>query len=130
MVIDTMVFAYALLRVENYCEQAIAALETAEQIIVPDSLFAELGNVVWQWIQFQQLPIETGLEVLEDAEASIDKIVSTASVRDMALQLAVRANHSFYDALFVAVAIQEEVPVITFDRKLAAKFPDRVLLLE
>jgi predicted nucleic acid-binding protein len=32
MVIDTMVFAYALLRVENYHEQAIAALETAEQI--------------------------------------------------------------------------------------------------
>lgn len=51
MVIDTMVFAYALLRVEDKYEQAklarrlaaIAALETAEQIIVPDSLFAELG---------------------------------------------------------------------------------------
>lgn len=28
--------------------------------IVPDSLFAELDNVVWQWIGFRQLPIETG----------------------------------------------------------------------
>jgi predicted nucleic acid-binding protein len=61
-VIDTMVFAYALLRVENQHEQAISALETAEQIIVPDSLFAELGNVVWQWIQFRQLPMQIGLE--------------------------------------------------------------------
>ncbi|MCC3414407.1 MULTISPECIES: type II toxin-antitoxin system VapC family toxin [unclassified Microcoleus] len=130
MVIDTMVFAYALLRVENHHEQAIAALETAEQIIVPDSLFAELGNVVWQWIQFRQLPIETGLEVLDDAEALIDKIVPSAQVREIALELAVGANHSFYDALFVAVAIREEVQVITFDRKLAAKFPDRVQLLE
>ncbi|BAU15980.1 PilT domain-containing protein (plasmid) [Leptolyngbya sp. NIES-3755] len=130
MVIDTMVFAYALLRVENQYEQAISALETAEQIIVPDSLFAELGNVVWQWIQFRQLPIETGLEVLEDAEALIDKIVPTAQIRDRSLELAVRANHSFYDALFVAAAIQEQVQVITFDRKFAAKFSEQVRLLE
>lgn len=129
MVIDTMVFAYALLRVENQYEQAIAALETAEQIIVPDSLFAELGNVVWQWIQFRQLPIEVGLEVLRDAEALIDKVVLTAQVRDRALELAVQANHSFYDALFVATAIREQVQVLTFDRKLATKFPERVRLL-
>lgn len=130
MVIDTMVFAYALLQVEEQHEQAITALETAEQIIVPDSLFAELGNVVWQWIQFRQLPIETGLAVLEDAEALIDKIVPSAHIREIALALAVRASHSFYDALFVAVAIREQVQVITFDRKLATKFPDQVRLLE
>lgn len=130
MVIDTMVFAYALLRVENQYEQAVSALEAIEQIIVPDSLFAELGNVVWQWIQFRQLPIQTGLEVLEDAEALIDKIVPIVDVREIALELAVRANHSFYDALFVAVAIREQAQVITFDRKLAEKFPEQVQLLE
>ena len=50
MVIDTMVFAYALLHVEDKYEQAIAALETVDQIVVPDSLFAELGNVIWQYL--------------------------------------------------------------------------------
>lgn len=129
MVIDTMVFAYALLRVEDYYEQAIVAIETAEQIIVPDSLFAELGNVVWQWIQFRQLPIRTGIEVLEDAEALVDKTIPSAYLREVALELAVEANHSFYDTLFVAAAMKEQVQVITFDRKLAAKFPDRVKLL-
>lgn len=130
MVIDTIVFAYALLRVENQHEQAISALEIAEKIIVPDSLFAELGNVVWQWIQFRQLPIQIGLEVMEDAEALIDKIIPTVEIREIALELAVQANHSFYDALFVAAAIREQVQVITFDRKLAAKFPEQVQLLE
>ncbi len=129
MVIDTMVFAYALLRVEDYYEQAIVAVETAEQIIVPDSLFAELGNVVWQWIQFRQLPIKTGIEVLEDAEALVDKIIPTTHIREVALELAVQASHPFYDTLFIAAAIREQVQVITFDRKLAAKFPDRVKLL-
>lgn len=130
MVIDTMVFAYALLHVEGKYEQAITAIETAKQIIIPDSIFAELGNVVWQWIEFRQLPIETGLEVLEDAEALVDKIIPTADIREVALQLAVGASHPFYDTLFVAAAIREQVQVITFDRKLAAKFPDLVQLLE
>jgi predicted nucleic acid-binding protein len=130
MVIDTMVFAYALLRVEDKHEQALAALEGAGQIIVPDSLFAELGNVVWQWIQFRQLPLHIGLEVLVDAEALVDKVVPSARIREMALELAVQAGHSFYDTLFVAAAIQEKTQLVTFDRKLAAKFPDQVLMLE
>jgi len=130
MVSDTMVFAYALLQVEGQYEQAITALETAEEIIVPDSLFAELGNVVWQWIEFRQLPLKTGLEVLEDTEALVDKIIPTAYIRELALELAVQANHPFYDTLFIAAAIRERVGVITFDRKLAAKFPDLVQLLE
>ena len=130
MVIDTMVFAYALLHVEGKYEQAITAIETAQQVIVPDSLFAELGNVVWQWTEFRQLPIETGLEVLEENEALIDKIIPSAHIREVALELAVRASHPFYDALFIAAAIRKQVQVITFDRKLAEKFPDLVCLLE
>ncbi len=129
MVIDTMVFAYALLRVEGQYNQAITALETAKQIIVPDSLFAELGNVVWQWIQFRQLPIATGLEVLDDAEVLIDKVIPSAYIREVALELAVQASHPFYDALFIAATIREQVQVITFDCKLAEKFPDQVCLL-
>ena len=48
MIIDTTVFAYALLHVEGKYDQAIAALASTDQIVVPDSLLVELGNVVWQ----------------------------------------------------------------------------------
>ncbi|GBE92670.1 type II toxin-antitoxin system VapC family toxin [Nostoc cycadae] len=130
MVIDTMVFAYALLRVEDRYEQAIAALETVDQIVVPDSLFAELGNVIWQWIQFRQLPLQLGLDTLQDAEALVDVMIPSSQIRDAALRLAVAASHSFYDTLFVATAIQSDTQVLTYDQKLAAKFGDRIILLE
>lgn len=68
--------------------------------------------------------------MLEDAEALIDKIVPSAHVWEVALELAVGASHSFYDTLFVAVAIREQVQVLTFERKLATKFPDQVRLLK
>jgi predicted nucleic acid-binding protein len=130
MVIDTMVFAYALLHVEDRYEQAIATLETIDQIVVPDSLFAELGNVIWQWIQFRQLPLQIGLDALQDAEALVDVVISSSQIRDVALKLAVESSHSFYDTLFVAAAIQSDTQVLTYDRKLVTKFGDRVVLLE
>ena len=129
MVIDTMVFVYALLRVESKYEQALAVLAEAEQIIVPDSFFAELGNVVWQWIVFRQLPINIGLDVLHDAEELVTKVIPVTSVFDSALRLAVEKNHSLYDTVFVAAAVQEQVQVVTFDRKFADKFPTQVQLL-
>lgn len=130
MVIDTMVFVYALLRVESKYEQALAVLAEAEQIIVPDSFFAELGNVVWQWIVFRQLPINIGLDVLHDAEELVTKVIPVTSVFDSALRLAVEKNHSLYDTVFVAAAVQEQVQVVTFDRKFADKFPAQVQLLQ
>ena len=130
MVIDTMVFVYALLRVESKYEQALAVLAEAEQIIVPDSFFAELGNVVWQWIVFRQLPINIGLDVLHDAEELVTKVIPVTSVLDAALRLSAEKNHSLYDTVFVAAAIQEQVQVITFDRKFADKFPSQVQLLQ
>ena len=130
MVIDTMVFVYALLRVESKYEQALVVLAEAEQIIVPDSFFAELGNVVWQWIVFRQLPINIGLDVLHDAEELVTKVIPVTSILDCALRLAVEKNYSLYDTVFVAAAIQEQVQVITFDRKFADKFPSQVQLLQ
>jgi predicted nucleic acid-binding protein len=130
MVIDTMVFVYALLRVESKYEQALSVLAEAEQIIVPDSFFAELGNVVWQWIVFRQLPIDIGLDVLHDAEELVTKVIPVTSILDTALRLSVEKNHSLYDSVFVAAAIQEKVQVITFDRKFADKFPAQVQLLQ
>ena len=129
MIIDTTVFAYALLHVEGKYDQAIAALASTDQIVVPDSLFAELGNVVWQWIEFQQLPLPTGLDTMRDAESLIDWVIPSSQIRDAALELAVIADHLFYDTLFIAAAIQIDTKVLTFDRKLANKFSDRVILL-
>ncbi len=129
MIVDTMVFAYALLHVEEKYEQAIAALDSTDQIIVPDSLFAELGNVVWQWIQFHQLSLQIGLDVMQDAEALVDLTIHSSQIRDTALELAVNNHHPFYDTLFIAAALQSNSQVLTFDRKLANRFPDHVILL-
>ena len=123
MIIDTMVFAYALLRVEGFSEQALEVLATADLIEVPDSFRAELVNVVWKWLKTKGLSLDLGLEVLQDAEGLIDRVIPTERLWERALELAVQYNHSAYDTLFIAAAELGETRVVTFNKKLLRIFP-------
>ncbi|MBA7684770.1 hypothetical protein ES703_93179 [subsurface metagenome] len=127
MIIDTMVFVYALLGVREFRDQAVNVLASAESIQVPDSFRAELVNVVWQWIQYQNVPLETGLEVLQDANSLIDQAISSDLLWERALKLAVENFHTAYDTLFIAAAENMKTRLITFDKKLLEIFPEWTL---
>lgn len=124
MVVDTMVFAYALLGVEGFREPALKALDLVDLVEVPDSLRAELVNVVWKWVRTKHLSLDLGMEVLRDAEGLIDRVIPTDQLWERALELAVHYNHPAYDTLFIAAAELAETRVITFDKKLLQTFPE------
>jgi len=127
MVVDTMVFAYALLGVEEFREDALAILEQVETISVPDSLRVEMANVLWQWISHRKVAIETAFQVMDDTERLIGRTLSGKDLWERALMLSVESNHPAYDTTFIAAAEMENTRVVSFDKKLKALFPDRVL---
>lgn len=127
MVIDTMVFAYALLGVPEFRDDSLAILEATSEVLVPDSFWAELVNVVWQWVQYHDIPLEVGIDVLRDADALVTHATSSALLWEGALVLAVGARHPAYDTLFVALAEFADTQVVTYDTELQYKFPDRVI---
>jgi len=86
MVVDTMVLAYALLGVEGYKEQTANALELANILEAPDSLKAELTNVVWQWIIHRGVPIHLGREVLWNAISIVDRYIPVEVCWERALR--------------------------------------------
>jgi len=104
MVVDTMIFAYALLGVPRFRDEALSVLTNAGEILVPDFFRAELVNVVWQWTRENAIPLSIGLGVLTDADALITQAISTEQLWERALELSVEANHPAYDTLFVALA--------------------------
>src|SRR5579864_630175 len=112
MVIDTMVFAYSLLRVVPFFEAATAAIECADEVCVPDSFHAEFGNVVWQWVRTKQLAPGRGPEVLADVLPLVTRVVPTPALWHEALRLSSERDHPVYDTLFVALAIAESTKVI------------------
>ena len=127
MVIDTMIFAYALLGVPRFRDEALSVLTHAGEILAPDCFRAEFVNVVWQWTRENAIPLSIGLNVLTDADALITQAISADQLWERALELSVEANHPAYDTLFVALAEREDTELVTYDRKLRRKFQDRAI---
>ncbi|HHM04814.1 MAG TPA: PIN domain-containing protein [Gammaproteobacteria bacterium] len=127
MVVDTMVFAYALLGVEEFGEEAMAVLETLDDIIVPDSMRAELTNVLWQWVQHGGVERATAHAILFDADALITGTIACQRLWARALDLSLGHNHPAYDTLFVAAAELSGTRLISFDDRLKKRFPKQVL---
>ncbi len=127
MVIDTMVFAYALLGVEEFRYDATSILKQADTISVPDSFRVEMANVLWQWICHRKVSIETAQQVMDDSESLIGLTLSGKDLWERALVLSVDTNHPVYDTYFVAAAEMENTWVVSFDKKFKAAFPKMVL---
>ena len=127
MVFDTMVLAYALLNVTEFREEAHRAIERAREVVVPDLFHAELVNVVWQWIRARRLDLDAGLDVLQRGEALPTRVMPTHALWERALALSIARNHSAYDTLFVALAIDIGSKVISNDGPLLRRFPEYVM---
>ena len=123
-VIDTMVFAYGLLNETEYAGDSLAAISRTETIHVPDSIRAELTNVIWQWITRKAIPVQTGLDVLQDANTLFSRVHPTEQYWREALVLACEDHHPAYDTLFIALAKSQGVPLVTYDKKLLKKYLD------
>ena len=128
MIMDTMVFAYASLKVDGKYEEALAVLEKADKILVPDSFRAEFTNVVWQWVKFKDLSEEVAYNALQNVGTSIDRVVSSEEGWVRALQISIESDHPAYDTIFIATAMMHNQKVITYDRKMQSKFSDWVFI--
>ncbi len=127
VVFDTNVIAYALLGVEEFREEALEAITRATEVWAPESLKAEMVNTAWQWVRFADAPLETGLEVLRDTEIVVTDFVSSSSLWESALELAVARQHPAYDTLFVALAARRGSKVVTYDQEVISRFPEWAL---
>ena len=121
-VIDTMVFAYGLLNETEYAADSFTTLARTNTIHVPDSVRAELTNVIWQWITHKSVAVKTGLEVLQDAGSLFSKVYPANHLWEDALIIAVDNRHPAYDTLFVALAQRLNLPLVTYDKTLLNLF--------
>ena len=87
--------------------------------IVPDMFWAEVGNVLWKGVRQRRWP----QHIAEDAASAMrDRnffTVSSQALLPDALKIAFAHDRSVYDCLYVALAIQFKVELITADERLA-----------
>jgi predicted nucleic acid-binding protein len=91
---------------------------SACELHVPTLFDVELGNILWKKIRKGELTRPESDDIL--AQVSILPLTrhSELPLLTSAFDLAVRAQRSVYDCLYLALAIQRSAPMVTADQKL------------
>ena len=124
-VLDTNVFVYALGPVTPDTAVAARVLKAADVVWAPGALFAECANVMRHHVRRGNLTTADAVQRLRLIPPLVANAVPVPELWERALQLSETADHSPFDTLFVALAEREDLPLVTFDRKLANEFPAR-----
>lgn len=97
---------------------ALRLLEGEPDLLAPDLIRAEVGNVLWKkWRRSEIEEQEAGL-ILRDFKRLPLQICSSEPLTEAAWELAHTLERSFYDSLYLALAILAECPLVTADAKL------------
>jgi predicted nucleic acid-binding protein len=100
-------------------------------LLAPDLIGAEIGNVLWKAARHQRISrieAENSLRRFMDIEI---QLMPAADLLVQSLQIAATCDRSFYDSLYVAMALSTKTELITADERLVnalgSRFPVRWL---
>jgi predicted nucleic acid-binding protein len=136
-VLDASVAAKWLLPAanEDLLDQAnrLAALHVKRelQLLAPDLIEAEIGNVLWKAVRRNRISQANAQESMRAFVALEIATIPTSDLLKHALQIAMAWDRSFYDSLYVALAVSAGAELITADERLVnalgSRFPVRWL---
>lgn len=103
---------------EIHSEAALRLLNDERELLVPDLVWSEVGNVLWKKWQQGQIKGEDAPAILQDLGRLGLAVRSARELVDDAWPLATRLKRTFYDSLYLALAESEACPLVTADRRL------------
>jgi predicted nucleic acid-binding protein len=110
---------------------AVAAgrwLAAPHEYVAPDLLFPEAGNVIWKKVRRGELSVAQGRQLVSHiARVAVDT-VDTRSLFEDAVAVAMAANVTVYDAMYVTLAVRLDTQLITGDDRLVAWLEEHRLL--
>jgi predicted nucleic acid-binding protein len=117
IVVDASVAVKWLLP-EDHSEAAARLLLGHQDLWAPDLIWAELGNVLWKKWRLSEISAETGAALLADFRRFPLSIQSSELLSEGAWEIARDLGRSFYDSLYLALAVSQGCPLVTADQKL------------
>lgn len=97
------------------------ALRHRARLFAPDLWAAECANVLWKKVARGELTQPEALAAAQLLQAAEVELLPTRALLAPSLRLALRLGHPAYDCLYLALAIQRRCPLVTADRRFAAR---------
>lgn len=103
---------------EVHSEAAARLLSDNFELCAPDLLWAEVGNIFWKKWRQGEITAEEGGALLQDFRRFPIQIFSAEAITGIAWEIASTFSRSFYDSLYLALAVDRSCPFVTADLKL------------
>jgi predicted nucleic acid-binding protein len=117
--VDASVAIQWLVR-EAGTDKALALPQTGT-LIAPDLLWTEVANGLWRKAGKGDIDAATALAVMPVLDAMIDERVSSSQVVCAALALSMDLQHPVYDCVYLVIARNRNIPLVTADQRLINK---------
>jgi predicted nucleic acid-binding protein len=103
---------------EPFSDAAARLLDSRTTLVAPDLLFAEATSALWSLCRRGDITRDDLAEAVEVLRAA--PVVIPRPMRQLAAsaaRLAIDLGHPAYDCFYLALAVQEQYPVVTADRR-------------
>ncbi len=119
IVVDASVIASYVLKEEGW--------ERLDEVMLRgttlDYAMKEVANAIWKYCKIRgeidEVAAELAYNALKILMGDVLTVKSQEEYLDEAFQIALRHKVTVYDSLYLAMALKEKLPIITFDRKQA-----------
>lgn len=88
------------------------------ELYAPDLIYSEIGNILWKKWKRGEIDAEDIYTLIGDFKAVDLNIYRTDKLMSMAWDIARKYDRTFYDSLYIALAVKHECRVVTADLKL------------
>lgn len=103
---------------EIHSEAALRILQKKRELLVPDLVWGEVGNILWKKRWREEITDQDARFVLQQLDRLNLDVYSSQKLAETAWDLAGRLKRTFYDSLYLALAQSQACPLVTADRRL------------
>jgi predicted nucleic acid-binding protein len=104
---------------ETNSQQAVRFFSDQHDLIAPDLMLAECGNIIWKKVRLLgELTSDEGKRIIAAAQTLPLDYYSTTDLITNAFEIALNSQRTVYDCLYVALAASQGCQLMTDDWKL------------
>jgi len=120
---------------EPHEKEAELLLSGEHALLVPDLFYIEIANVFWKKVRSKEIGEKIALNALLALDSFALEVASSAHLYLAAFEIATKTGCTTYDCLYLALAVRENVSLITADRRLvnslsSTQFKKHVLFID
>jgi predicted nucleic acid-binding protein len=102
---------------EVFSSQSRRLLSARYDVIAPDLIWCELGNIAWKRVRRGEISSDEAAQVIADLVRMPIDVFPALGLLPPALELAIATDRTVYDCMYLALAIDRRCRLVTADER-------------